>query len=476
MTANAERRRRFTIIGAIFGLIGLVAVIGVSIVAVSTLRTSQEGRPANAEEREVASFPETPNAAIGIVDDMDRLSSLAILTLDPSGVGGSIVVVPVNVDETIGFGPVRLPLSRQPFVPGDADGEADLVAALEPVLTLTLERAVVAGPDELAALLDPLGPFEADLPERVIDSDTPGSGFVARAGSSTIDVDTMVEALTANNVAGTSYDHHGIDVALWSAIADSAPATDADPLVDEFDRPVAPASFDEFWERMFAGDVGVRDLAIDAIGAANAENETDADFVLASRPDALLVFGSISPGLLSAPSESLSVMLVVGFDEDDVEALGETADGMPISKASMTRRFIGELSFAQANVVAVDLADTPGAVPDTTQLLVSSDVLEQEVRSLSERFFGEAEVIVADRLIDAVDVVIVLGADFLVQRAELLEIEREQLELAESASDDGEADFEVSDLEADVGTDSEVEEPVDTPVSDPPSDTVVSDE
>ena len=200
MTANAERRRRFTVVGAILGLVGVVAVIAVSILAVSTLRTSQEGRAANVEEREVVSFPETPNAVIGIVDDLDRLTSLAVVTLDPSGVGGSIVVLPVNIDETIGFGPARLPLSRQPYAPGD--DAAALVGALEPVLTLTLEHSVVAGPDELAALLEPLGPFDVDLPERVIDSDTPGSGFVARPGSSTLDTDTMVDALTAIDVAG----------------------------------------------------------------------------------------------------------------------------------------------------------------------------------------------------------------------------------------------------------------------------------
>ena len=43
---------------------------------------------------------------------------------------------------------------------------------------------------------------------------------------------------------------------------------------------------------------------------------------------------------------------------------------------------------------------------------------------MSERFFGDAEVIVAERLIDGVDVMVVLGENFLVQRAELLDIER----------------------------------------------------
>jgi len=481
MTANAERRRRFTLVGALLGLLGLVAVIAVSVVAVSTLRTSQEGRAPVTEVREVVSFPETPNTVIGIVDDLDRLSSLAVLTLDPSGVGGSIVVVPVNVDQTNGFGQVRLPVSRQPYAPADEAQAAELVAELEPLLTLTIERGVVNGPTGLFALLESVtarDEFDVELPERVIDSDTPGSGFVARAGDVTLTTEDMVEAFTAIDATGSSYSHHATDVALWSAVAAEAPASDVDVPVDDFDRPIAPASFDDFWARLFAGDVSVRDLDIDEFAARTIDNETDADFVLADRPDSLLVFGAISPGLVSTPNESLSVMLIVGFDEDDVAALGETADGTPISKASMTRRFIGELVFKQANIVAVNLEDTPGAVPETTQLLVSNESLEADARALSERFFGDAEVIVAERLTDGVDVVVVLGTNFLEQRAELLEIERNAAEKPEEEEEEG-ADFDLSGsaTDADEASDdaSVVDEPDDSPVPDTSTDTVVDD-
>ena len=339
-------------------------------------------------------------------------------------------------------------------------------------------------------LLAPFGELEVDLPERVIDSDTPGSGFVARSGESTLDVETATSAFTAIDATSDSYDHHPNDVALWTALADAAPVTATDAPLDEFDRPVAPESFDELWERLFAGDVAVRDLAIDDFATPFAENETDADFVIASRPDALLVFGSISPGLVSTPNESVSMMLVVGFTEDDVAALGETADGTPISKASMTRRFIGELIFKQANIVAVDLTETPGAIPETTQLFVSSEEIEAEVRATSERFFGDAEVIVSERLIDGVDVVVVLGQNFLDQRAELLEIERAAAEEAEAIDRDDEADFDVSGVDEEPAEDDEPaededsedderveadDESADTPVPDTSTDTVVSD-
>ncbi len=462
MTASADRRRRSTLFGAIGGFVAIVAVVAVTIVSYTTLRTSEEGRAPEVDDRDFASFPSTPNAVVGVVDDLDRLTSIAVLTLDPSGVGGSIVTIPVNADQTNGFGPERLPISRQPYTPGNEEQEAQLLSELEPLLTLTVERAAVLGPDGLAELLGPLGPVGVDLPERVVDSDTPGSGLVAGSGEQRLETEEIVEAFTAINAEGASYSHHDLDVALWSGIADAADGSGADVPLDEFDRPVPPVGLDEFWSRLVGGDVAVRDISLDLNAARDAENASESDFVLVDRRDALLVFGSVSPGLVSKPNESLSFSLVVGFGESDVGPLGDDASGFPISKASMTRRFIGEMLFAQANIVSVNLADTPGSVPDVTRIEIADERFEGDVRAVSERFFGDAEIVVAKTVTDGVDAVVFLGADFLVQRATLLEIEREQAAVASSSADDDDdgADFDVSDESSE--DDSDVEEPVST--------------
>jgi len=464
MTASVSRRRRVTVVGAVLGAFGIVTLIVVSVIAVATLRTSQEGKSPPVEQREVVVFPETPNGVIGIVDDLDRLTSIAVLTLDPSGIGGNLVVVPVNVDQSNGFGPMRLPVSRQPYTPGNEEQAAELVAELEPLLTLTIQQVVVVGPVELAELLEPLGPFDAELSDAVVDSDTPGSGIVVPRGSRMLDTPAMVAGLTAIDATDSSYAHHGGDLELWRAIADGQP-TDVEAPLDDNGRPVPPETFDELWGRLFAGDVGVRDLDIDVAAARSADNVEGADFVIAGRPDALLVFGGISPALVTTPNESLTVSLVVRFDPDDVAELGTAVDGTPITKTSMTRRFIGELLFAQANVVGVDLATAPEEVPEITQLFVATESMEQEVRGLTERFFGDAEVIVADRLLDGVDVVAVLGADFLDQREELLEIERAAAEEVEA--DNAEADFDLS-----GGGDGDLRN---TPIPEGTTDTVVGD-
>jgi len=484
VTASADRRQRSTVFGAVAGLLGLVAVVVVAFVSYSTLRSSEEGRAPETDVRNSVSFPSTPNAVIGVVDDLDRLTTIAVLTLDPSGVGGSIVTIPVNADQTNSFGSERLPISRQPYTPGDEVQETQLISELEPLLTLTVERASVVGPDRLAELLDVVGPLTVELPQRVVDSDTAGSGLVATEGRQLLPVDELVEAFTAIDAEGPSYSHHDVDVALWRAVADGAGQGDVDVPVDEFDRPLPPVDLDEFWSRLMAGDVALRDIAIDRNTARNADNESDADFVIVDRRDALLVFGSVSPGLVSKPNESLSFSLIVGFGEAEVADLGEDASGFEITKASMTRRFIGEMLFQQANIVSVNLIDTPDAVPDVTRIEVANERIADDVRAVSERFFGDAEIVVAGTITDGVDAVVILGEDFLVQRADLLEIEREQAaSSATSVPEDDDADFDGADFDVSGDAAADVIEPDGSGVGEEPdveetasTDTVPGDE
>ena len=428
MTASPARRRQATRIGAVLLGASLVAVVAVSVLAVATLRASREGRAPATDSRPVAVYPETPNAALAVVDDLDRLTSLVVATLDPSGVGGSLVVVPVNVDAADGVGVERRPLSQRPFAPGDEAQLAELLAQLEPLISTTIERGVVLGPAELADLLRPIAPLDVDLPEDVVDADAPGSGVVAPAGPSSLGADELVAALTAISPDGTSYSHHDVDVALWSAVAAAAPVGGGSPVPsDDAGRPLAPGSVDELLDRLLAGSVGARPLAVSQ--PADVENETDADFTIVDRVDALIVFASISPGLVSAPSDALSFRLVLGYGPDQLPT--SDGEGPAVTKELLARIVVSELVFAGANVIAVDLADAPDDVPDVTRIEVVRDETADAIAGLVDQLYPGADVSVADLLVDRTDVTIVLGRDVLEARGDVL---RQQVREAASAT------------------------------------------
>ncbi|MFK8024322.1 MAG: hypothetical protein AB8G26_10220 [Ilumatobacter sp.] len=447
MTADPFARRRATRAGAVLAGLGAIVLIVVAVVAVSTLRNSREGVAPEIDERTVVEFPDTPNAAVAVVDDLDRLTALAIAVLDPSGTGGSLVTVPVNVDRTSGFGGVREPVSRRPFRPGNDDDALALIAELEPVLSITIERALVLGPDDLFELLSPYTPLQVDVPQRVEDSDTPGSGFVVGAGDRTVDAEQLVGALTAISIDESSYEQHDVDVAMWRGVAATLRGSDVVVERDDDGRPLPPADADELLDRLLAGRLGVRDMAIDPVSAASADNDSGADFVLIDRLDTILVFGAVSPGLVSTPGEALTLQLVVGFDDDDVSALGVDADGTQLTKASVTRRLIGDILFGGADVRSVDLAESPSSVPETTTLVLADAGIEDAARAISELYFEDAEVRVPARVIDGVDVQVILGLDFLDKRAEQLAFD---LAVADDLTEvDGEspgADFDASEL------------------------------
>src|SRR5215212_5140469 len=62
---------------------------------------STGGKDALADNLDITEFPSTPTAVLLATDDAGVLASVTAFALDPSGVGGSIVSVPVSAD--IGF-------------------------------------------------------------------------------------------------------------------------------------------------------------------------------------------------------------------------------------------------------------------------------------------------------------------------------------------------------------------------------------
>ncbi|MEL6893971.1 MAG: hypothetical protein AAFP84_20440 [Actinomycetota bacterium] len=430
MTADPQRRRRASLIGVAGLVFATLAIVVLVVVGVVTLRSSEEGTAVAPEERPSQRFPSTPAAMVAVTSG-ERLSSVVVMVLDPIGIGGSVVTVPVNVDTTAGLGRERTPLARRAFEVGDPSPLAD---ELVPLLGMQPTFLEVVDGDQLEELLGLAGQTSVSLPEDVVDvgGDTPVT--VAPEGDDALRPDEVVAVLTSIDSSGSSYDHHDVDVAVWESIALAWSRRSGSVVVsrDEAGEPVAPDTFEEFVERLRAGSVAVRDLAIDPRAAIVLDNPTDADFVALDRRDSLLVFASIAPERVLAPNPTLTFSIVAPFTDAQIAAAGEG-----LSTAGLIRDLIGELTFLEVNVVSVDTR--PGEGGAASETVVVADDEEFVDPGSVPALIGESSSRVAARDTEGSDVTLVLGTDFLAHRVELL-----AEEAASRADDDGAADFDVS--------------------------------
>ena len=419
MTAIPERRRRRTIAGAVAASALVCAAAVMFVVGVVTLSNSQEGQAVGVDTRPREVFPATPNALLAVTDDVGRLGSVVVLTLLPTGVGGSIVTVPPNADATAGFGVQRRPLDAL-FDPERPD---EFVFAVEDMLSITIERSAIVDTAEFAALIEPLGSLPVVLPDAVIDSDAadsgaapdealeeatdgPPDGVIVTAGPQTLSPDDVAMVLTAIDDSVSSGAQHPIDVAVWSAIGEATPLITAGTSSDVESSP-PPADVAQLTARLLSGDVAVRTIASSEPSATI--NPTDADVLVLDRADAVLVFAQVSPALVSTPNPGLKIRVVAQYTD---EQLAQT-DGLFDSTSDVARGFIDQMLALQNNVVSADTVDL--GAPDMTVIEVTDPRRLEETRAAAEVLFGQAEVRVAEVVLEGVDLEITLGMTYLIR-------------------------------------------------------------
>jgi hypothetical protein len=416
MTAIPQRRQRRTIAAIAASVVLVMLASTIFTAGVVTLSNSQEGEAVGIDDRPRVALPDTPNAVLAVADPEGRLASLVVMTLVPEGKGGSIVTIPVNADSTAGFGMQRRPL----FELFEASAVESIVAPLEDMLTITIERAAVVGVDALEELLAPIDSLSVTLPEDIVDATAPDAEPLAVAGPQTLSRAAVAEILATVDEDGDSYGHHDVDVEIWTRLARTAPSssTTSNLEVDEFGRPVPPDTAFDLIERLWQGDVAVRDLAVSVPPAS--ENSTGADVVILDRVDAVLVFAQISPALVSTPNQALSVRVVVGLSADQLA----TSGGLFESSAELAKVLIGELLFFQSNVISVDTATTPGGASAITRIELADERFVADMETAAPILFGPSEVVVASTILEGVDMVVTLGTGY---------IDRKRQRAAESA-------------------------------------------
>lgn len=373
---------------------GVLAIVGATSVANSTA-----GQAIDVDQRPIVALPSTDNAALAVVDDRGRLASLVVATLLPAGSGGTIVTVPVNADVNVGLEPTARPLDALL----DADDPAAFFESVENTLALSLQFGEIVGTERLAALLEPVVPVRVDLAGPVRDGLLGEQATLVDAGPSELDGGALAAAVAAIDSSGQTYDHHWIDVDLWSAVAAEAEATDTGAT-----DTATVDTLDELFARLWSGPVQVRDLQLQ-----NDVEVTDVDAVVLSRRDTVVLLAQISPTRVSAPGDGLIFRVVVPFSDEQLAASG----GLFGSRSEVAQTVVGEMLFFQNNVISVDTAAAAAGAPDVTRIDVADEQFVDQLQASAFVIYGEADALLATEVIDGVDAVITLGTSYFDKKA-----------------------------------------------------------
>lgn len=392
MSVASDRRRRATRIGIVAAVASIMVTVVAAAAGASVLFNSTQGKSTASQDLESRPLPQTPNVLLGVTTDDGELASAAVLTLSPSGQGGSVVTLPVEASAT-------RPTSARPATTlADsvaADGESGFELAVTSLLGVSFDQVVVVDRDELAALLEPVGPVQVDLPADVVADSGGTPTVVTAAGQHPLQPEDVAEALASVWPDGSNGGIDEIELpegdenteALWDGVAGGIGGGLDTGAVVGID---VPEGLDNFLDRLFNGPVSVRRIAseLDAAGSGPAVS-------ILSRTDVLLVFGQISPRKVAAPLDSISVRVVVPFNDEDV------------SNSKMALAAIDRLTFSGVNVVSVSTSASADGAPDLTEVQLLNPNIDAGTRL--EPTVGELRVVDAEYDIPGVDAVITVG-------------------------------------------------------------------
>jgi hypothetical protein len=382
MTALVQRRRRRTLGMFGFTLLVLISIPLLGYVGVRALLDSTGGKDAKAGDLPVQEFPYTPAALLVTVDDAGVLASATVFVLSPSGVGGSIISVPVNADT--GFTDATRKSLQSVYAAGGLEATA---LQVESLLLVTINFSEEANAEQMAGRMLAFEPFTVALATDVTGTNSNGQTDTITAGTAVLDASGAAMVLTGGAGIGEETVRKANLEALWAGVA-----TAIGP-----GRPVAttlpsvpPVDFDAFVSQLFSGPVQSRGLS--TIALTPEQNPNGLDIVQLDRSEAVFVFASIAPGSMSAPGLGPIIRI-------------EAPPGYDVQ----VKLTMDKLLFLTANVVSVDTSHAPQPetiffVPDEANRIraQTTDVIFGDV------VFGEPTV-----RVDGVDVTIVLGTTYL---------------------------------------------------------------
>jgi hypothetical protein len=376
---------------------GVVAALVLPLGAATAWNQLLDSRAATRVAVDLVAIPDTPAALVAALGEGGQLSHLFVATLDASGVGGTVVLLPIGAATETAAADADTNDGADPQVPqrlADVyanDGLGGLANEVQGLLDVSFVAVGALGRAELVALFAPLGGVDVLLDRDVVTVAVDGTPTkLASAGEASFPIDRLVDILLARRADEKESVRFARHREVWNGVVKRVGAgLDIAPEVDT--TPAGLVDATNFMRRVLGGALQVWQLSASPV-LDRTLNPGRTDMYGLDRPEVVMVFASIAPSALAGSDLPVSVLVDSTFNDPVVSraavaALLEAGIGVGAMREISARE-------AQATVIAAD--------PDSAEALAA----------LLDGALGTVETKDWPVKVVGLDAAITLGADF----------------------------------------------------------------
>jgi len=414
MTAIPSRQRRRLLAAAMCGL-GAACLLPVGVVfGAKSLLGSSGGQ--NVDSTGALKIPSTPAALLATINDANDVTSLTAFVLNTTGVGGTIISLPVGTraDVVANQAPHRL---------GDTYAQAGMEALLldaEGALDVTFSVAAAVSANDLTGVFSVLPSINVNFDQPVVTSNlvmpdpastttvkvkasettlppqpVPVDNEVFPAGATTLSADQIASVLVAKRVGEPESDRMARVKSLWSGIATAVGEGLTPEQAQITDTSVAgeiPSDIGSFMRRVFAGPIQVWQLSGQPL--SGADNPAGLDLYALDKFEVLMILANVAPSSLSLPTGSLTVQIDSSFNDPNV-----------------TRAVVERLNYIGLSVALI--RELEGTVKQQTSIRYSEPAIVDIGKAGLESVLGKIKFMKKKQPVQGISAQIVIGKDFM---------------------------------------------------------------
>ncbi|NDD62052.1 MAG: hypothetical protein EBZ46_07345 [Actinobacteria bacterium] len=319
MSVSAARQRRAIRVALAATVVAVAALPVGGVLAWNQLLDSRASTTVAVES---LSIPETPAALVAALGAGGQLSHVWVATLDASGVGGTVVLLPigaateqapVDAASTDGSATTSTPAERLAEVYA-RDGMGGLANEVQGLLDVSFVSVGALTRTELINVFAPLGGVDVLLDRPVVSVAVDGTPTqLAGPGEQSFAIDRVVDILIARRPNEKESERFARHREVWNGVVKRVGAgVELAPAVDTTPAGLADAS--NFMRRVLGGAMQVWQLSAAPV-LDKTLNPKRIDMYSLDRAEVVMVFASVAPSALSGADLPVSVMIDSPFND-----------------------------------------------------------------------------------------------------------------------------------------------------------------